>query len=409
MNEDRFARHLDDLVTGERSSAADDLAAFASQIQDAHGPGETGPLDTDQRNAIWRNLMAAHAHEVPTTGGPGPLSQPAMTVPDAYNPWTPKRPGPQKRSPRLGIVQPYLQTAITTFALLAIIIAGFAGYTAIRDNRAPEITPTAFAAAPTQSTELVASGNAESSPAPVTDWVLWVQPEECVAEPMSSEEYADIMNTTPDISGRSYDIVGPANADDSLQSAQVSQQLWLDACSIDQERSLQTDANIAYRSATETNAPSHEAREQTRIQGELDLTNQFSELQPADLFIILDEEAPADIQEQWEQPTANDAPVAIPVFDPATAVELDDGRIAVPSSWLVWADDPNIQWINETERAEPFVYILKNVDGEWLADEESPWMCVGDCSFYREQHDEFLRADPSGDSPAATPVTTPVD
>ncbi|HWV23157.1 MAG TPA: hypothetical protein VNZ58_03125 [Thermomicrobiales bacterium] len=147
MNEDRFADFLDALVGGNPPGDASPVADIARRIQES----ATARLDDDRRSAIWRELMATHPQGEPPTGGPGPLAQPALTTPDAFNPWVRRRiPGrPQARN-RMGIVHEAMQTGITAIAIVMVVIAAFVAFPIIRGDEAmPRVTPTAWAAAPT--------------------------------------------------------------------------------------------------------------------------------------------------------------------------------------------------------------------------------------------------------------------
>jgi len=80
QQEERFGDALDAIVTGRQARDPDPLVTFALALQGAEGAPNAEPLDAARRAAIWRTLMAGN-HHPPTTGGPGPLAQPAMALP----------------------------------------------------------------------------------------------------------------------------------------------------------------------------------------------------------------------------------------------------------------------------------------------------------------------------------------
>lgn len=401
MNEDRFANHLDDLVTRKASGDSDDLVAFASQIQDAHGSDENDRLDSNQRSAIWRNLMAAHSHEVPTTGGPGPLSQPAMTASTAFNPWTPKRSWPHKKTTRHSIVNPYLQTAISTFALLEIIIAAFAGYTAIRDNRSPEITPTAFAAAPTQSTESVASGSPETTE---SEWLTYIQPEECTVEPLANDAYATIVAAPPEPVTREYGPLLPTDPETAEEVALAAREIQ--ACqqfaTSRQRQALETEQHLyGTQNGLETGLYSPSIADENVAIAKA-IAEEYPYQDSAEFIFTFSEDPPAFDANFGYGYQFN-------LFQPRHAVTLQDGRIAIPREVVFWTGDPtvNTSGVKSWPSATIDLLVFAEEPDGWMLDEVLPF-CVGDCESYWDFDPDAIEGTIVEITPPDSPASSPV-
>jgi hypothetical protein len=142
MNDTRFATALDAIVRGDRIADPDPLVTFARALQAAEGAPNGDPLDAGRRAAIWQDLMAGQTRTHATTGGAGPLAQPALASP--ANPWLPRR-GASSRSsgflPPAGRLQPFF----TAVALVALVLAAWSGFASFREGGAPSVTPTASA------------------------------------------------------------------------------------------------------------------------------------------------------------------------------------------------------------------------------------------------------------------------
>jgi hypothetical protein len=178
MNEEQFADALDGIVNGKLPASPDPLASFARNIHQLEGER----MPDDRRRAIWKQLMAEHPHETPTTGGPGPLSQPTLTDSTAFNPWVGRAFHPVPKRSRTGVINDGFQVSVTALAVVAIVIAAYAAFPIIRGYRDPEITPTAFAAAPTASAgDMLGAAESSAEPEPtLTDpssisppWATW--------------------------------------------------------------------------------------------------------------------------------------------------------------------------------------------------------------------------------------------
>jgi hypothetical protein len=142
IDDARFAAALDAIVRGERIDDPDPLVGFARALQATEGAPNGDPLDAGRRTTIWQDLIAGQTRVHPTTGGPGPLSQPALAPP--AHPWLPRR-GASSRSsgflPPAGRLQPF----VTAMALVALLLAAWSGFATFREGGAPPVTPTASA------------------------------------------------------------------------------------------------------------------------------------------------------------------------------------------------------------------------------------------------------------------------
>src|SRR5690606_18507915 len=128
---------------------SDALAAFARDVQMHQGAAR---LDPDRRAEIRRNLMQ-HATTLnkQTTGGPGPLSQPALTNPATYNPWVRRRPAASRTPSGWRGHTVTAQSAIAIMTVFALLIVGSAWYTNQQGgDGGPGPSATRYAAAPTE-------------------------------------------------------------------------------------------------------------------------------------------------------------------------------------------------------------------------------------------------------------------
>lgn len=255
----------------------------------------------------------------------------------------------------------------------------------------------------------------ESSPIAETDWLSEFQQEECSVEPMSREEYAEIMRNAPDISGRSYTIASNADAETAQDVANVLRMHA--ACNefgmFEKNRTLQSPAYLYYRSATVENRDSVEERANLRLEnGEL-FSEQLKDLDPAELIVMTDSGPAADIRAGMEDAQARGVvssplPLRDNVYNPDHAVMLDDGRVAVPSTTVYWQGDPGLtSEYTDPSRAFTWITIVDEVDGQWLIDELFH-SCIGDCDTYWAEWGGPI-PDASGATPVATPIATPED
>ena len=101
------------------------------------------------------------------------------------------------------------------------------------------------------------------------------------------------------------------------------------------------------------------------------------------------------------------------VYIPSQAVELADGRIAIPESLLGMEEDMDqarqgdpATWV----RHHSILVVLSDASGTWHIDEILPF-CIGpDCDFYWEQNEETayrILAGATPEAPTETPAATP--
>lgn len=395
QQEERFGDALDAIVTGRQARDPDPLVTFALALQGAEGAPNAEPLDAARRAAIWRTLMAGN-HHPPTTGGPGPLAQPAMALP--ANPWR-RRIEPRSRRNGFLPVAAHVQPFVTAVALVALLLAAWGSFVSMRETGTPSVTPTAFAHG-------AAIASPEASPAAEQDWMAPVQATECDVEPMSFEAYAEIMRREPDVSARSYGVQGPVAPEivaEVVRTARVH-----DACTqagaIEQQRALETPAYIFLRTANANRTTSDDELNMLKLEHVQELSAQLPTLAPEQLLVVADE-APENILKQIEASPASPMARYWYGYNPALAVMLDDGRVALPLVNMSWAKDPHSLSPEDTA-SEPAivssVVIFSNASGEWKLDEWLFDFCSGDCNAFWNRLE-------SPATPVVTPIATPID
>lgn len=238
-----------------------------------------------------------------------------------------------------------------------------------------------------------------STPAASADWQSWVQPEECTIEPMGQDEIASILSS-PDNPDRSYTVSGPANPA-SAQAAVDAARTWR-ACieyqMEDQHRGVETDAFIRMWEAnfSETQ-PGFRAQRAGLGQ---ELSPQLDMLTASDFVVVTAVEPPQELLDVWEgNTTGPGAMVNSLTYNPDAAFVLDDGRILIPETMLIWdtetpRSDESHQ-ISSQSILTGQVIILANEDGRWKVD-ELLYICLGEC-------DVFWAGFSSPASPTATP------
>ena len=378
MNEDRFADLLDGMVSGAPVPDSDPLVRFARKLHEQ----ETSPLDDNHRTAIWRNLMATHAHNTPTSGGAGPLSQPTLTDATAFNPWAVRRTLPASKRTRMGIVNDGIQMSVTALAIVAVVIAAFTAFPVLRGDRMPEVTPTAFAAAPT----VESGGDNQNAMAPIsatpadedTSWLAYIQPEECSAEPLDDDAVATIVASPDARKTREYlplTTPAPEDAEAAARTARAA-----DACVLGTDgnppmiSALMTDRYIAEQHAADAPGGLNEALEQGIEIGK-QISAAYPDSVPTDLM-RLSNEVP-DSQNEM----ASEGDIASFAYPPSMAVQFPDGRIGVPAVIMFWEDASDAPTQEEIDN-QPWVLtgmiVLADESGTWQVDELLPF-CLGDC------------------------------
>lgn len=453
---ERFAAALDAVVLGTPTPGIDD-ASFARLVRTAariqqrdgvwmtpNGPRSATALGEARKHHIWEDLMSyypasptsttAHVRQPATLGRLGALMQPWVTVDD-------ERPARRRRvsgGPLRFI--PDLQP-MTTFALVIAVLIGIGTvFSSIVDPGNPGVTPTASAeglagttgqaspeAAPSAVPPTAAAPAAVPTADPGDEFQRPIPVDEgtCPFEPRPLDEIAAFLRDPGPVTPRAY---LPATAPDPAVAEEVARtaRTYL-ACEyggpVNIDRALQTPrfiyenpANAYFREAG--GAPdiaTPEEREQlvTLTLGEDYRSNLFL---VTDLAISRDEYEAAGL---GAPPNVPPAPAGTPEVDlpnqhdwtflPEQAIQLADGRIAVPVIYLVDPADVEAQLPdNTTDPVFVDIYIFApdpTRGGQWGLDEQLP-VCLGNglC-------DDFYDAtDPNGDAlfPApATPSATP--
>lgn len=378
MNEDRFADVLDGMVSGTTLPDADPLARFAKHIHEQ----ETDTLADNHRTAIWRNLMATHAHDTPTSGGPGPLAQPALTDPTTFNPWAARSTFPALKRTRMGVINDGIQVSITALAIVAVVIAAFAAFPVLRGDRMAEVTPTAFAAAPT----VEGGGDNQGAVPPLsatpndedTAWLAYIQPEECSAEPLDDDAIATIIASPDAGEAREYIPLTTPAPQDAEAAARIAR--TADACG------LGSDGNPPVMSALMTDrfiAEQHDADEPGSFDDararDIEIGKQISAAYPSSdpaALVRLSAEMPTRLNE-----AENEGDIASYAYLPSMAIQFPDGRIGVPGVIMFWEESPNAPTQEQID-ALPWMLtgmaVLTDESGMWQVDELLPF-CLGDC------------------------------
>lgn len=454
---ERFAEALDALVIGapdptmnnanDRSLAHLTATAGAIQRRDGvwmtvNGPTSATPIGEARKRQIWENLMAQYARDTspastgtaqaPMIGRLGALMQPWVSVDE-------ERPTRNRRA-STGLLRfvSDLQPA-TTFALvIAVLIAIGAAFAGIAEPGGPGVTPTASA-------EGLAGLTSQASPAAVSPTAPATAPTAvpgdefqqpiptgdgtCTVEPRPIEEIAAILRDPGPVTPRAY---LPATTPDRATAEEVARagRTYI-ACeyaeALNTDRALQTprfiyedQANAFYReTGGATDTATREEREQlaTLVLGQDPWASQIIVTELAISRAEYERAAPNDAP--WDiVPPATPEPFRIilaeqldQTFRPEQAVQLADGRIAVPETFLV--DPADVEaWLsadpNDSYPDIVWFYIFTRDatrDGEWGLDERLP-VCLGD-----DRCDELYAADDLSDDalfPApATPMATP--
>jgi hypothetical protein len=242
------------------------------------------------------------------------------------------------------------------------------------------------------------------NPAPVADveWLSWVTPQECTAEPMTTEEYAEVMREEPDISGRSYEVVGPADPTTAADAAMAARaQLSCVAYgNADEARSLQTDAYTFFQSASASRTTTNEELQEQMFLHSMDLSLQFPTMEAGAMVMTIDEEPHPDLIRSWrEQGVPAGGGFFHPAYDPAQVMSLADGRVAIPATLLWWRlDGPDGMPVTNGEPIPTQLAVMQQVDGQWKVDEMLNLCYAEECVAMWEQ---------MGLLPIATPMASP--
>lgn len=376
MNEERFANELDRIASGQEPQDPDALAAFARDVQMHQGAAR---LDPDRRAGIRRNLMQ-HATTLSasksTTGGAGPLSQPALTDPAMHNPWVRRTPA-ANRTPsgwRGHIVR--AQTAIAIMTVFALLIAGSAWYTNQQTgDGGPGPSATRYAAAPTEAASIIdddgtpASGIFEND----FDWTAPIDPAECRSYRQSppSERIQNIRAERREFPKRQYDPFSFPAEDDAAEVAATAR--LASACANDHQNWLFRSDRWFYENDNPNIPDEHAFDMEDQLRASMEVSAALANYPVTDFVILLDQ--PLGVMT---------VPVQGQAFQPHHVVQLADGRLAIPSTQLMYIDSASDEWPFSTTEDWPFTLstafvLAQQPDGTWLVDEELA-ICIGDCN-----------------------------
>lgn len=463
---ERFAEALDAFVIGvpaqefeNRSLARLTATAGAIQRRDGvwmtpNGHQSATTLGEGRKQQIWEDLMAHYPASSGSTTAQARQPAPFSRFAALMQPWVEvddERPA-RGRKATAGPLRfaPDVQPA-TTFALVIAVLIGIgAAFSTIVDPGSPGVTPTASAeglagivgqtgpATPgSRATELAALPTAD--PADEFQRPIPVGGAACPVEPRPIEEIAVFLRDPGPVTPRAY---LPATAPDPAVAAEVARvgRMYL-ACEyagpVNVDRALQTPrfiyedrANAYFREAG--GAPdiaTPKEREQLValalgedpgasqiIVTEQAISREESEAAGAyDSVPIAPPPGPGTPPILPSQPTSTPG-IVLPeqidqTFRPEQAVQLADGRIALPETYLVDPSDLDLWLSADPDDAYPdtvwFSIFAPDAtrDGEWALDERLV-VCLGNglCDDFYED------VDPTGDAlfPApATPIATP--
>lgn len=474
---ERFAAALDAVVLGAPTAETTDstfghLVATSERIQQRagvwmtfDGPHSATTLGEDRKQRMWEDLMAHHAPTPSPATAPtahpaplrrlGALMQPWITIDD-------ERPARRRRGSTGPLrFMPDPQPAITFAMVIAVLIAIGAAFSSLVDPGNPGVTPTASAegiaglagqASPEATPPAVPPTAPAAAPAaaPTADpgdefqRPVPVGDDACPAEPRPIEEIAAFLRDPGPVTPRAY---LPASTPDPAVAEEVARagRTYL-ACAgatpLNTDRALQTPrfiyedrANAFFREAggaTDKAAPEEREQLASLVLGEdpwasqtivTELAISLAEYEAAgyyDSVPILPMPGPGTPSITPPRPTSTPT-IVLPAqvdqtFRPEQAVQLADGRIAIPPTYLVdpadveaWrsaSDDtyPAIVWFDIFARDD-------TRDGQWSLDERLN-VCLGNgTGLYEGFCDDFYEdVDPTGDAlfPAlATPSASP--
>lgn len=250
------------------------------------------------------------------------------------------------------------------------------------------------------------NGNAYvGTPEATGDWATWVRPEECAVEPMTTEEYGDIMRKEPDISGRSYKVIGPADPETAEAAATAARAH--EACStygtFQQMRALESPAHLFYRSASIDRTISIEDMLLADIEHGKEISNLLSERDPGYYEVLVPEPPSTEDRDGFVPNVGGTYIYSGYTFTPEQAMLLNDGRVAIPAVSIygsVGPDAISLESMISMGRQPPLLLIMTHESGTWKVDEVLSF-CVGDCDAYWAGRTGTLEAG------EATPIASP--
>jgi len=389
---DRLNSMLDALVSGKRApdAAASDLDAYAATHRLVSGEAvadASGTPSEDTIDDIWRTIMQVPATVPASTEG---FRTPMSARQKARHNAIPGQPRPSR-----------FQSLVSIAAVAAMLIVLIGSAWIGRGGNGPESQgPGRYAAIPLESGTPETTG--WTAEAPLTDgrWITPITRADCDAEPMQTGEYVDILRGELVVSERSYEMTGPPSPE---QLGEVIPSVrHYTACVVtapppftDHDdtaaRSLSTDAYLQETGNPIAREQAADYRMSEPAYAELEM--HFESLFHSAYITVLESEAPQVVKDAWQQRASMDAgtvdgdqalvhnhalPLGAIIYNPALAVGLADGRVAVPQSLLIWEDDPDFALLDFWTGVPIIVYILAEEDGQWRVD-EAVEVCSGNC------------------------------
>jgi hypothetical protein len=321
-----------------------------AQARAAVRQGITDPSQNDPARQSWRTSMSTTT--IPT-------SRPRFAFPA----WTRHLHG--------------ISTALLIAVILALAVAAW-GLSGIGGNGGGDEPNGNFAVVPGSP---VAESTSVYLPEPLTvedaPWIAAITAAECDAEPMSNHDYAEAKHTDPGPLERSYDIVGPADSADAEAAVAVlrAHQACTDAGMRAEDRSYYTSAGLFNLNVADANPDTWSDYKKTRME----IGRQWSAwaneqgIYPLVLITGVETESgvsPSNAHWEWR-------------YNPDNSVMLADGRMMLFGQGAYWAEDPQIQEYGfaPDPNATLVAFILREVDGQWLIDEQDIPICFGDCDW----------------------------
>ncbi|MGB3329630.1 MAG: hypothetical protein WBA46_11795 [Thermomicrobiales bacterium] len=233
----------------------------------------------------------------------------------------------------------------------------------------------------------LAMGTAYASPSPVAreEWLRWPVPADCDAAvaPMSLADYATIMQTQPDSSGRSWAVVGTPSEADADAAADVARRQY--ACTVfgdrERARTLSSPAFTFFQSYSTARTLGDQEIRAAALHHSMLISATAPAKQPRAYAVILPD-APSDELQHANASGARSIVMAI-TWLPANAFLLADGRIAIPGTALYWKDDswqPQQWQIDESDSFSTVLTILTRETGSWTVDESLTFCPYAGCS-----------------------------
>ena len=395
---DRLNTLLDAIRSGARipetsttHTEAADLATTADAFRTLDRRGRIAAEATDTTfDSIWEDMMGAHATTAMT-----PFAGAATGRSTEINHRVQPVPPPVK----ISRWQSFLSAA-----MVALVIAGLVSVAWNLRGTGNEGGDDQGERARLAATGL--DGTLQASPSADESWMAWVTPEECVAEPMSQEEYAAILSEVPDTANRSYTVAGPTEPRSAQEAVAAAR--GYEACADfrmeDQRRGAETDAHIFYRNPNMNWPFSDSVYRAEQLEKSRQVSAQLQALTADDFMIVTENEPPEDLMEKWGINSSDDTTLASSmVYNPASAVVLEDGRVLIPQTEMWWSSTSLFPGLFATPPTDQYVSgwvtVLEDVDGEWKVDERLE-VCIGECDGFWAERDQFA-------APPATPEASP--